>query len=227
MDFKLSQERLQKFAENDQKRRGNTGEASFINESGVYPFKISYVRIQTFSTGSKGFTIVGSLEGQKDETVIYGQVFQKADGTVNAGGFDALTSLQTIFGLNDLTETTKKVKNFKDGSEMEIDIFKEFENKKCFIRVVKEFSKYNDKINRRINFVDAFRVDDKANSIEIINKKDFGKKYKWYLDNEEKTKAVSYKDGLTKAEVDAYYKSLKAEKDNETAEITDEGSMPF
>lgn len=224
LDFNLNNVDVNKFVADTSYQGSN-----YINKSGVYPVKIHYVRIFENSTGSKSFSIVCSIEGKKEQTIIYGSVFQKADGSKNDIGFNQIIALQTVCGINNLTEATQKIQSFKDANEtLELQVFKEFEGKKIILQVVREFSKYNGKIRSNINFRDAFRTNDNANAAEIMFKKDFGKKMQWIKENPDKVEADKYRD-VTKAEVDTWLKSKKAESTKQESVDIDEdyGELPF
>lgn len=199
---------------------------SWINKSGVYPFIIDYIRVQEYKTGSKGFSITGRLPNSDSQTIIYGSVFEKADGNISVIGYNALSEIQTVFGLQDLTLENKTVQTF-DGGTMDIDVFKEIQNKKCYIKVVKEWSNYNNKIRSKLNYSTIFRYDDKATALEIFEKKDFGSKYKYFEDNPSKASAEKYSDGLTEKDINEFLESKKQPTTEEKAVVTDNGDLPF
>lgn len=205
MEFNISNLNVSEFLKNTSK---NNGSKPFISRSGVYLVKIDYVRIWENKTGSKSFSIVCSLEGSDDTTIVYGSVFQKANGEKNGVGYDQITSLQVVCGINKLTTAKKTVKSFKDDSDFEIEVFKEFEDKKVLLQVVREYSQYNGNIRSSLVFRDVFRTNDNANAAEILSKKDFGSKMKWIKDNPDKVEESRYVD-CTKEEVKAWLDSKK------------------
>lgn len=205
MNFTLDTEKVNNFI----KSQNRNEQQSYITKSGVYPVTINYVSINEYKTGSKSFTINYTLEGSKESSSIYGSVFEKADKSICSVGYNQIQSLQLVFGLKDLTLTKKKVKLF-NGEEVELDVFKEIQGKKCLIQVLAEYSKYADKISKRILFRDIFRKDDKASAIEIANKAGYGNKMKWIEQNEERVSQPSYRD-VSDEEVKQWYASKKGE----------------
>lgn len=209
MNFSLDTEKIKDFVKSQTNSKNNSGSsnASFISESGVYPIKIHYVGINQYSKGSKSFYIAYSLNDDSNESLIYGGVFEKDDGSVCSFGFNQIQIMQFVFGLKDLSVAKKRVKLY-NGEEKDIDVFKELQNKKCLVQVTLEYSKYNNKISRRILFRDMFREDDKANGVEIANKKNYGNKWKWIQDNKDKISQPSYRD-VTPDEVKKWFDSKK------------------
>lgn len=227
MNFTLDEKKVSNFLEANKRN----DKLSFIGQSGVYPIKINYVGITTTSKGSKSFYINYSLEGDNNSSLLYGGVFEKGDGSICDYGFNQIQAMQLVFGLKTLTTTQKKIKIF-NGEEREIDLFKELQDKKCFIQVTLEYSKYNNKISRRILFRDIFRVDDKASALEIANKKGYGNKFKWNEEHKEKISQPSYRD-VTEDEVKTWVESRKSQttqtkSTNEKVDFEeDNGELPF
>lgn len=204
MNFTLNAEKVNDFVKSQNR---NQQKQSYITKSGVYPVTINYILINEYKTGSKSFTINYTLEGSKDSANIFGGVFEKADKSICSVGYQQIQALQLVFGLKDLTTIGKKVK-LSNGKEVELEIFEEIQGRKCLIQVLAEYSKYADKISKKILFRDVFRTDDKASAVEIANKAGYGNKMKWIEQNQDRVSLPSYRD-VTEDEVKHWYSSKK------------------
>lgn len=203
----------------------NSG-SSYINESGLFNVKINKALFTPASTGSKKFTLNVTKEGGDVESIINLGVVFKADGTKNVVAYNRLLSLLELFKISGVDTKPTKIKA-ANGDEIEAEEIKELANKTLIIQVQKEYSKYNDKIYRNLNLMDAFRVSDKANAVELLNNKNIGSRYAWL----EEHKDTYFKDkynGVEKDEVDAYYASKSKTQNDAKIEIDEEeGELPF
>lgn len=211
---------ISKFAEGGQ----------YISESGLYKVAIKQAVITTTKTGSKKLSLNVVKDGATADSIVNVGVIYKADGSENAAAHNKLLSLLEIFGLKEVATKATKIKGF-DGNEYEAEEIKELAGKSLIILVQKEYSKYDGKIYRNFMLQDAFRLQDKANTIEILNNKDLGKRYAYLVANQDKAIKDRY-NGVTEQEVEAYY-AAKAKEKAETKEVNgdsfeaDDEELPF
>lgn len=183
---------------------------NFINKSGFYEVIIKYVIVSQSPNGSKSLDFWIENEGTTS------MIYQAIRLTNNNGSFnfesDNFNKLGIVAGASDNEEVRDpvpvKLPIGKGGAMKECMVLDQFVDIPMVMRVQMEYSKYNGEIKEHTRIKNFFRVPDHATASEIVNQKTdpnvkFGSQYEIELGSADK---VTYKDGLTKEDVDAWIK---------------------
>jgi hypothetical protein len=180
----------------------DTVSGNFITESGIYPLSIKYAVVRKNEKGSEWIDLIADYNGT-DVTFYMAMFLKKQDGS---DGFDKdlLNKLCIIGGIDVVDDPIdQELMNSKTGEVSVVQILPEFSSLDVYARIQIEYSMYNDKVQMRRRIKSFFRAD-KASASEIVNKvpatsKDEQSSYigKQYGVEEEKSHAISYKNGLT------------------------------
>lgn len=177
---------------------GSSGSA--IQQSGLYEVQIVKAYINTREgTQSKTLNLRVKPKDSDSQKVFFIRQTNN-DGKENFEKI-LLDKLLVVCGIEEVKRLIPTKFKYKEKEYFE-DCIQELENKQVIIQIKQEFSKWNGQIQERFRVINFFRVDDKATAIEIVEQKDFGKKYE-SLD-ETYVKSPSYKDGVTEQEAKAY-----------------------
>lgn len=189
--------------------------SNFITQSGIYEVVIKHVLYQKSQNGSETIDLVINYQGQ-DQTIWSAIRLTNNDGTANFEN-SLFNKLCIICGATDGSEVS-------DPVPIELPIGKNNELVECmevqdlaaqpvYIRLQMEYSMYNEEIKMRKKVRNFFRITDKATAQEIVNNTDFGKQYA----EEEKNATVdTYRDNLTKEDIDAWKKEKSENKKEDT-----------
>lgn len=199
---------------------------SAIQKSGLYNVQIVKAYINTKEgTQSKTLNLRVKVEDSESQKVLFIRQTNN-DGKENFEKI-LLDKLLVVCGIEEVKRLVPTKFSYK-GKEYFEDCIQELENKKVIVQVKQEFSKWNGQINERFRVINFFRVDDKATAVEIVEQKDFGKKYE-SLDDEYVNSAV-YKDGVTAQEAKAYIDarmSSSGQSNSSTSSVKENDEIPF
>ena len=193
-------------SQNAVKDAGNGG--NFISTEGIYPVRIDFVSIQETRNGAKeaNFNIT-----YKDNTqTLYGLTIVNKDGNMNEIGMQLLNKLGVLCGMtegDDLNIEQESHKVGKDSTVKEFDVITNFSDFECYMRIQREYTKYNGEIRSNLLIRNVFRAEDGASAAEIVNaangnQVEFGKQMK--LEEEKYTSSPVYRDGVTAEEAEAF-----------------------
>lgn len=203
-----------------------SGSGLAINKSGLYNVQIVKAYINTKEgTQSKTLNLRVKVEDSESQKVLFIRQTNN-DGKENFEKI-LLDKLLVVCGIEEVKRLVPTKFSYK-GKEYFEDCIEELNNKKVIVQVKQEFSKWNGQINERFRVINFFRVDDKATAVEIVEQKDFGKKYE-SLDDEYLNSA-SYKDGVTAQEAKAYIDarmSSNGQSNSSTSSVKESDEIPF
>ncbi len=183
----------------------DSGGGGLINKSGIYDCVINYVQVA--ETKNKAHQLnLNVTSGGMDQT-IYGPILVNTDGNMNEITQNLLNRLCIIAGMDDgheLETETADIAVGKDKKVMEMEIIPELSDIAVKMRVQMEYSLWNDDIQER-KAIKAFYREDGATAAEAHAGENIGKRLA--LDEEKYASNVTYKDGLTEADVSEWIKS--------------------
>lgn len=182
------------------KDSGNGG--GLINRSGIYDVTINYVQVAETKNGAYQLNF-NVNSGGMDQT-IYGPILLSREGKVNDITQNLLNRLCIIAGMDDGQEIeTETVENpvGRDQRLMEMEVIPELADIDVKMRVQMEYSLWDNNIQERKS-IKAFYREDGATAAEAESGNDIGKRLQ--LDTKKYADNVTYKDGLTKEDVQAW-----------------------
>ena len=213
------------------KSSSSTSQAeNYILNSGVYDIKIKQAYVKK-REGTEGKTLTLRVLRSGGDGVKESVLFIRLNNNNGSENFEKvlLDKLLVVCGIEEVKRLvpTKFTYGQKEFFE---DCIPELKDKELVVQVKREFSRFNGKINDNLKVINFFRSNDKATAIEIIEQKDFGKK--WNSLDKEYVEATSYKDGVTKAEADAYIKAQQNARSgnvesNGTSSYSSDDAIPF
>lgn len=180
------------------------GGASFINTEGIFDIILKFASISTGKNGSKSLNL--NIEWNGNSQTIWGPTIQNNDGKPNDIGLSLVNKLSVIAGLGDgdvLDVEDQVHKVGKDNKEQEFKVITNFSDLPCKIRVQREFSEYQGKIQERLLIRNVFR-EDGATAAELLEGGEIGAQMA-----KEAADHVNgpYLRGVTQEQVDAYIAS--------------------
>lgn len=199
-------------------RDGGNGSSSYINKSGMYEVIIKHVVVDQTKNGSQVLHLW--LEYAGKEQPIYNAIrLTNNDGTANFGQ-DLFNKLCVVMGAANGGEISDpipaQVPMGKGGEMKTVDILPDFEDQPVHMHVRMEYSLYNDSIQEAKTIRNFFRYEDKATAAEIVNNSnEKGKQY----EKEAESVQDSYKNGLTKEDVDAWLTERRNGKKEEPKDV--------
>ena len=185
------------------KDSGNGG--GLINRSGIYDVTINYVQVAETKNGAYQLNF-NVNSGGMDQT-IYGPILVGKDGKVNEITQNLLNRLCIIAGMDDGQEIETEEAEFPVGREqkmMTMQIIPELSDLPAKMRVQMEYSLWDNNIQER-KAIKAFYREDGATAAEAESGENIGKRLA--LDEEKYATNVTYKDGLTEADVQEWIQS--------------------
>lgn len=185
------------------KDSGNGG--GLINRSGIYDVTINYVQVAETKNGAYQLNF-NVKSGGMDQT-IYGPILVGKDGKVNEITQNLLNRLCIIAGMEDGQEIETEEAEFpvgKDQKMMEMQIIPELSDLPVKMRVQMEYSLWDNNIQER-KAIKAFYREDGATAAEAESGENIGKRLA--LDEDKYASNVTYKDGLTEADVQEWIQS--------------------
>ncbi|AGM46925.1 hypothetical protein AD45P2_00545 [Alteromonas phage vB_AmaP_AD45-P2] len=198
----------------------DTGDGGLINASGIYDVNLNYVQLAESKGGALQINFNVTNNGM--EQTIWGPYLTSKAGDVNEITQNLLNRLCIIAGMEDGQEIeTETVENpvGKDQKMMEMEVIPELSDVPVKIRIQMEYSLYNDEIQER-KVVKAFYREDGATAAEAESGENIGRRLA--LDEEKYASNVTYKDGLTEEDVNAW----KAERANARSAAKGSDSAP-
>ena len=178
-----------------------TGGMSFINTEGIFDIVLNFASISDTKNGAKSLNLNITYNGNKQ--TIYGPTIQNRDGNQNDVGMSLINKLSVIVGLGDgdVLETDMETHEVgKDNKPQEFKVITNFSEMPCKIRTQREYSKWDGKIQERLQIRNVFR-EDGATAAEILAGGEIGKQMALEL---EKHCDTPYLNGVTQEEVDAF-----------------------
>lgn len=206
---------------------GDGGAGKSISKSGLYNITIAkaYVKLRE-GTQSKTLNLRVVVDGAEGQSVLFIRQTNN-DGKENFEKI-LLDKLLVVCGIDEVKRLIPSKFKYKEKEYFE-DCIQELENKKVIVQVKQEFDKWEGKISERFRVINFFRVDDKATAVEIIEQKDFGKKYN-SLDDDY-VNSTSYRNGVTAKEAEAYIKAQREangqKSDSNLVSNTGDDEIPF
>ena len=196
----------------------DTGGASYIAKSGIYPVTLKIVSVDAASDSDRVALNFNVEDEHGNETTFYGLGLYNKDGSENFG-MKVFNQLLVISGLDGVDEPEEQVHKLgKEGKETTLQVLTEFEDFECMIRVQEEYSKWNGDIKKRMNIRSFYRADgasaeecvleENGEAVEIGTQLE---KDKPYAEN------VTYRDNLDAEQVQAWRDSKKDNKDSGSA----------
>lgn len=198
-----------------------TSGSSYVSKSGIYPVTLKVVSVDKNDKGARSINFNVDYNGNR--TTLYGLKLDNNDGTPNFAAkiFNNLCIIADLDTIGEPEMQTHKLG--KDNKEVNLAVLTEFEDIQVLIRVQEEYSKWDDKINKRM-VIKAFYREDGASAEEIVKGTAIGtqlEKDKKYAEN------VTYRDELTPEEVQAWKDSFKKESDNQPKAQETKASGPL
>jgi hypothetical protein len=152
--------------------------SSYISKSGVYPVTLKFVSIATSKNGAQSLNFNLTHEGN-DQT-IYGQTIVNSDGKPNEIGMKLMNKLGILANLDDGDGINVEEEQHPAGKDQKIQTFaviQEFSGLEVLAHLKEEYSRYNGEITKSMTIQGLFRPEDKATPEEIVDEKDYGKRY--------------------------------------------------
>lgn len=180
----------------------DSGGNAFINQSGIYDVVLNYVQVAP--TKNKAYQLNFNVTNNGMEQTIYGPILVNTDGNLNAITKSLLNRLCIIAGMDDgytIETETVEMPVGKDRKLTEMEVIPELADLPVKMRVQMEYSLFNGVIQER-KAVKAFYRADGATAAEAQSGEDIGKRLA--IDEEKYANNVTYKDGLTEADVKAW-----------------------
>lgn len=183
----------------------DAGDGAFINRSGIYDVTINYVQVA--ETKNKAYQLNFNVKHKGMDQTIYGPILLNKDGGLNEITNNLINRLCIIAGMEDGQEIETETAEYPVGKEqklMEMDVIPELTDLNVKMRIQMEYSMWNNEIQER-KAIKAFYREDGATAAEATSGENIGKRLA--LDEEKYATNVTYKDGLTEADVNEWIKS--------------------
>lgn len=185
----------------------NKGGGSYLSKSGIYPVTIKFASVSVNEHNARSIDF--NLDYNGNSSTIYGLKLDNNDGSENYM-YPIFNNLAIIAGLDDINEPEEQEHAVgKDNEVKSFMVLDDFTDLPVYIRVQQEYSKYNNEIKSRLTIKGFYRAEDKANAFEIIKGENFGTQYNKDLAYADK---ITYRDGLTAEEVQAWEATKSASK---------------
>jgi hypothetical protein len=181
------------------------GGGGYINTSGIYDVTINYVQVADTKNKAKQLNFNVTHSGM-DQT-IYGPILLGKDGKVNEITQNLLNRLCIIAGMEDGQEIETESAEYavgKDRKMMEMDVIPDLAELSVKMRIQMEYNLWDDNIQERKG-IRAFYREDGATAAEAESGENIGKRLA--LDEDKYASNVTYKDGLTEADIAAWIKA--------------------
>lgn len=175
------------------------GGGAFINRSGIYDVTLNYVQVA--ETTNKAYQLNFNVNNAGMDQTIYGPILINKDGNVNEITQNLLNRLCIIAGMDDGQEIETESAEYPVGKAQkltEMDVIPELAELDLKMRIQMEYSLWNDNVQER-KAVKAFYREDGATAAEASSGENIGKRLA--LDEEKYASNVTYKDGLTEADI--------------------------
>lgn len=188
---------------------GNGGSATYIAKSGIYDVSIQFANVEVTKNGAEQLNL-SLIWNDNEPQTIWGPIVTGTDGKPTYG-MELVQQLNTIAGLTDGDEITLEeatVTVGKDKKEKDVTIIAEYTDLAIKIQLQEEYSinPNTKQISKRMVIKNVFR-EDGASAKEIVNGTEVGKSLAFVT--EKYATNVTYKDGLTPEDVQAWKDSKK------------------
>ena len=189
----------------------------YLSKSGIYPVTIKFVSVVVNEHNARALDF--NISYNNNESTLYGLKLDNNDGSENYM-YPIFNNLAVIADLEDVTEPEEQEHIVgKDKIAKSFMVLDDFSELSCYVRVQQEYSKYNNEIKSRL-VIKSFYRDDKASAYEITKELPVGTQFE---KDEKYADKITYKDGLTKEEVDIW-EAAKA--GNKSAGVVPASSTP-
>jgi len=195
----------------------DSGGSGFINQSGFYPVTLKNVMVNTNEKGARSIDFYLDCKGTLQ--AMYGAIkLDNNDGSPNFQA-DLFNKLCIVCGVEEVSEPVEgSLPIGKEKAEKDVMILEDLDDKEVILRVQMEYSLYNGEVKEKKIIKNVFRSSDNATASEIVNEAEVGAQYEKeqkYKDN------ITYKNGLTPEDVEAYLAGRgKGEKQSTTKMTT-------
>ena len=187
-----------KVSRDDSIVKESSGGGSYLSKSGIYPVTIKFVSVTVNEHNARALDF--NISYNNNESTLYGLKLDNNDGSENYM-YPIFNNLAVIADLEDVTEPEEQEHIVgKDKIAKSFMVLDDFSELSCYVRVQQEYSKYNNEIKSRL-VIKSFYRDDKASAYEITKKLPVGTQFE---KDEKYADKITYKDGLTKEEVDIW-----------------------
>jgi len=191
----------------------STGGGNYISGSGIYDVLIERASVAKTKNGAVTVDI-SLINDAGNSTMFYNNIVETSAGKdVDKNGkplpgvalINKIAIINNLDGIDDPEEQTVKVG--KDNKEVTLDVLTDLDDLPLRVQVQEEYSRYNDKISRKLVIKSVFRTEDGASAEEIVadaegETVDFGKQLAIIADRY--ADKITYKDELTAEEVAAW-----------------------
>ena len=213
---------------NEENIRDYNGDGgAYINKSGIYDVILKSVIVDKTQNGSEFLNLWLEHQGQ-EQPIFQAMRLTNNDGSPNLGA-KLFTKLCVILGATDGQEIADPVSRMvpigKGGEEKECMVLEDFDDMPVKIRIQMEYSIYEGKIRQNKVIRNFYRIEDNATASEIINNSE--EKGKQYESEKEYADKITYTDGLTEEEVQAWLKERRSEKKDEEKKPTQTARRSF
>lgn len=183
--------------------------ASYISKSGIYDVVINFASVDISKNGAQQVNFNVTWEG--NEQTFYGPYVKNNNGDDNDIGIQLITKLAVIADMEDGEDFEFEEIEVKVGKEQKLRTFEtivQFANLPVKMRVQEEYSNYQDK-TRKAMVIKSFFREDGASAQEIIEESEVG--IRLALEESKYANNITYKDGLTPEDVEAWKEEKRAE----------------
>lgn len=189
----------------------DTGNGGFINNSGIYDITLNYVQVADTKNGAKQLNFNVTNQGQ--EQTIYGPILFSTEGKLNEITNGLLNRLCVVAGMEDGQDIETEGAEYPVGKEqkmMEMEVIPELTGLELKVRIQMEYSVWEGNIQER-KVVKAFYREDGATASEAESGEGIGTQLA--IHEEKYASNITYKDGLTDADVAEWQKTRFNKKD--------------
>lgn len=182
------------------------GGSKYISKSGVYDATIVFASLDVSTGGAESVNFNIMYNGEA--MTLYGPYVTSKAGKPLEIGLKLINNLAVIAGMTDGDEPTIEEEEHKVGRDNKLQTFAvitDFSDLTIKVRLQEEYSKYNDKISKRLS-IKSFYTEDGASAEEVVNKTGAGdqlEKDQAYVNN------ITYRDDLTEADIAAWVAEKK------------------
>lgn len=191
--------------------------AKFLNTEAIALVTLDFVSVEETSNGAVRANFNIDIDGTKQ--TIYGPIIINKDGKENEVGMSLINKLSVIRGLDDGDELETETETHtvgKDQKAQDFEVIQAFSGMEVYVRVQREYGKYQDKISRNMAIRNFFRAEDKASAQEIANDADeVGKQYA--LEEQKYLTGAKYNDGVTPEEAAEWEEAQRNGKNKDNA----------
>lgn len=200
--------------------------SQFMGESGIYPVTIAFASLDQ-SAKSEAIQVNFHVQYGTGEQTLYGPYVQDSTGKALTIGVNLVSSLGVIAGMGDGEQLEIEEEEHvvgKDKTVKSFAVIQQFTGVPVQVRLQEEYSSYEGEIKKKLVVKEFFR-EDGASAAEIVNEAEPGTRLK--LVQEKYSKNITYKDGLTEADVEAWKKNKKTSKKPENIVPKKSGATLF